>query len=408
MKSCIVKDFLTPRLEKGVKLLLGFSGGPDSMALLHFLLEAQQELDFSLHLAHVDHGWREESKKEAQVLNDLAKQLKLPFHLCCLAKMEGGDLENRARDKRMAFFSALQEKYRFQALLLAHHKGDQAETVFKRVAEGSGIKGLGGLYPERKQGNLSIWRPLLPLVKEDLYSYLKKKRLHFFEDSTNQDPAYLRSRLRGNLFPQLEKIFGKKMEGNFARLGKTCQEFAYYFEEKGKTIKKAFVAGPFGSYLDLNLGFHPLELKFFLKELSSISYDALEVLMKLIKERRSSRLIQAKPYTFQLSQSHLFIYKEAFPDYFQTPENWKQETVGDWKTFWKGKIQIPNGDYEIRRLSKLGPLLRRKIKKWYASNRVPSFFYDKAPIFMRDQKIISECLTGKASFSMDELELFRN
>ncbi len=401
MKSRIVKDFLTLRLEKGAKLLLGFSGGPDSMALLYFLLEAQQGLDFSLHLAHVDHGWREESWKEAQALKNLAKQLKLPFHLCRLDRMEGGDLENRAREKRFAFFSELQEKYRFQALLLAHHKGDQAETVFKRVAEGSGIKGLGGLYPERKQGNLLIWRPLLSLTKEDLYSYLKKKRLHFFEDSTNQDPSYLRSRMREELFPQLEKIFGKKMEGNFARLGKTSQELAHYFEEKGEAIRKAVTSGPFGSYLDLNLGFHPLELKFFLKELSSISYDALEILMKLIEGRRSSRLIQAKPYTFQLSQSHLFIYKEAFPDYFQKPEIWKKEAIGDWKTFWKGKIQIPNGDYEIRRLSELEPLLRRKLKKWYGSSRVPSFFYDKAPIFMRDQKIIGECLTGRSSFSMD-------
>ncbi|MDN3508433.1 MAG: tRNA lysidine(34) synthetase TilS [Candidatus Neptunochlamydia sp.] len=400
MKSRIVKDFLTLRLEKGAKLLLGFSGGPDSMALLYFLLEAQQELDFSLDLAHVDHRWREESKEEMQALKNLAKHLDLPFHLCRLDKMGGGNLENRARERRFSFFSELHEKYRFQALLLAHHKGDQAETVFKRVAEGSGIKGLGGLYPERKQGNLLIWRPLLPFVKEDLYSYLKKKRLHFFEDSTNQDPAYLRSRMREELFPQLEKIFGKKIEGNFARLGKMCQELAHYFEEKGKAIKKAVISGPFGSYLDLNLGFHPLELKFFLKDLSSISYDALEILMKLIEERRSSHLIHAKFCTFQLSQSHLFIYKEAFPDYFQRPEIWEKETIGDWKTFWKGKIQIPNGDYEIRRLSELDPLVRRKVKRWYGSSHVPSFFYDKAPIFMRDQKIISECLTGRSFFTI--------
>lgn len=400
MKSRIVKDFLTLRLEKGAKLLLGFSGGPDSMALLHFLLEAKKELDFSLHLAHVDHGWREESEKEAKTLENLAKYLNLSFHLCRLEKMEGGDLENRARKKRFAFFSELQEKYRFQALLLAHQKGDQAETVFKRIAEGSGIKGLGGLYPERRQGNLLIWRPLLPFAKEDLYSYLKKKRLYFFEDPTNQDRAYLRSRMREELFPQLEKIFGKKMEGNFARLGKICQELAHYFEQKRETIKKAVVSGPFGSYLDLNLGFHPIELKYFLKEMSSISSDALEALIKLIETGRSSRLIHAKPYTFQLSQSHLFIYKEAFPDYFQKPEIWKKEKIGDWKTFWKGKIQIPNGDYEIKRLSELEPLVRRKIKKWYGSSRVPSFFYDKAPIFMKGQEVIGECLTGKSLFSI--------
>ncbi|MCB1073179.1 MAG: tRNA lysidine(34) synthetase TilS [Chlamydiales bacterium] len=408
MKSRIVKDFLTLRLKKGAKLLLGFSGGPDSMALLHFLLEAKEDFDFSLHLAHIDHGWRKESGEEAKALERVAKHLNLPFHLCRLQKMEGGDLENRAREKRLAFFSELQEKYGFQALLLAHHQGDQAETVFKRIAEGSGIKGLGGLYPERKQGNLLIWRPLLPLLKEDLYHYLKTKHLTFFEDSTNQDPTYLRSRMREELFPALEKIFGKKMEGNFARLGKTYQELANYFEEKGEAIKKSITSGPFGSYLDLNLEFHPLELKFFLKEMSSISYDALEVLMKLIEGRRSSRLIHAKPYTFQLSQSHLFIYKEPFPDYFRKPEIWKSEKNGNWKTFWNGKIQVPKGDYEIKRLSELEPLIRRKIKKWYGSSRVPSFFYDKAPIFMRNQEIIGECLTGRSLLLEGYDGLFRN
>lgn len=399
MKSRIVKDFLTLRLEKGSKLLLGFSGGPDSMTLLHLLLEAKEELDFSLHLAHVDHGWRKESEKESKALEGIADHLNLPFHLCRLEQMEGNDLENRARKKRFAFFSELQEKEQFQAVLLAHHKGDQAETVFKRVAEGAGIKGLGGLYPERKQGNLLIWRPLLSFKKEDLYSYLKRKRLHYFEDSTNKDLRYLRSRMREKLFPELEEIFGKRMEGNFARLGKMCQELSYYFEEKGKKIKNSLIQGPFGSYLDLSLGFHPVELKYFLKEIAPITHDALEVLIKLIEQRRSSRLIYAHPYTFQLSRSHLFIYEKPFPDFFHKPEAWKKEKEGDWKSFWQGEIKIPEGDYEIKRILELEPMVRKRIKKWYGSNRVPSFFYDKAPVFVNNKRVIGECLTGKSLLS---------
>lgn len=214
MDCRVIKDFLTLRLEKGAKLLLAFSGGPDSMALLHLLLEAKKELDFSLHLAHIDHGWREESREEAQTLQTLAKHLHLPFHLHRLEKMEGGDLENRAREKRLTFFLSLHKQHHFQALLLAHHRGDQAETVFKRIAEGSGLKGLGGLYHERVLGDLPLWRPLLSIKKKELYAYLKRKRLDSFEDATNKDPRFLRSRMREELFPELEKIFGKKMEGN--------------------------------------------------------------------------------------------------------------------------------------------------------------------------------------------------
>ncbi|MCB1082086.1 MAG: tRNA lysidine(34) synthetase TilS, partial [Chlamydiia bacterium] len=89
VKDRLVKDFLTLRLQKGAKLLLGFSGGPDSMALLHMLIEAKETLDFSLHLAHVDHGWREESAREAEALEKVAKYFDLPFHLHRLEKMEG-------------------------------------------------------------------------------------------------------------------------------------------------------------------------------------------------------------------------------------------------------------------------------------------------------------------------------
>ncbi len=394
MQSRIVKDFLTLKLEKGAKLLLGFSGGPDSMALLHLLVEAKEVLDFSLHLAHVDHGWREESRKEAETLEKIGKHLNLPFHLLRLEKMEGGDLENRAREKRLAFFSDLHKAHHFQALLLAHHREDQAETVFKRIAEGAGLKGLGGLYPVRAFGNLPIWRPLLSLRKEELYSYLKRKHLHYFEDSTNKDLNYLRSRMREELFPELEKIFGKKMEGNFARLGKMCQELSYYFEEKGEEIKRHLVPGPFGSYLDLSLGFHPLELRYFLKEIAPFTHDSLEVLLKLIRQRRSSRLIYAMPYTFQLSRSHLFIYKEEFPDFFRNPQIWKKGEKGDWKTFWQGKVKTPKGNYQAKKLSEFQPIIRKKVKKWYGANRVPSFFYDKAPVFLREDRIIDDCLTG--------------
>ena len=238
MYDRIVKDFLTLRLKKGATLLLGLSGGPDSMALLHFLLEAKKELDFSLHVAHVDHGWRVESGKEAEGLRRVAEHHSLPFYLYRLEKMEGGDLENRCRNERLKFFRTLHAEHHYQALLLAHHSGDHAETVFKRVAEGAGLRGLGGLYAERSIENLSVWRPLLPLKKEDLLAYLHKKKLRYFEDFTNQDPKYLRARMRETLFPTLEGIFGKRMEGNFARIGKMCQELADYFEEKGEEIEK--------------------------------------------------------------------------------------------------------------------------------------------------------------------------
>ncbi|MCB1106495.1 MAG: tRNA lysidine(34) synthetase TilS [Chlamydiia bacterium] len=394
MHERILKDFLTLRLKKGATLLLALSGGVDSMALFHLLVEAKKKLDFHLHVAHVDHGWREESRKEGEALRLLAAYHTFPFHLHRLEKMGGGDLENRCRIERLAFFKRLHQKYHYQALLLAHQFEDQAETVFKRVAEGGGLRALRGLHQEREIEGLPIWRPLLSIKKEALASYLKKKRLHHFEDSTNDDPKYLRSRMRLNLFPTLETIFGKKIEGNFVRLGTMCQELTSYFEEKEKEIEKGLITGPFGSCLELDKRIHPLELKFFLKGRAPISHDALETLMKLIKKGRSSRLIHAGKTSFQLSRSHLFIYQNPFPDFFKQRDLWSKGSKGDWKEFWQGKVKVDEG-VDLVSLSSLDSSLREKVKKWYSYHHVPSFFYDKAPLMMSGNAIIGECLTGK-------------
>ena len=389
----IVLDFLTLRLEKGATLLLGLSGGPDSMALLHLLREAQKTLDFSLHIAHVDHGWREESGKEAEVLRDVAKHFSIPFFLHKLRKMEEKDLENQCRIERIKFFKTLQDQHRYQAVLLGHHSGDQAETVLKRISEGSGIKGLGGIFPDRSLEGLRIWRPLLSISKDEIYAYLKKKHLPFFQDSTNEDPQYLRARMRGDLFPTLETIFGKKVKKNFEKLGNLCRELSEYFDEKSLQIEEKGIKGPFGMYLELE-GIHLVELRYYLRKIAPFSHDALELLLKLIRQRRSSRKIHVGESTFELSGRYLFMFKGKFPDFFQNPKLWSQGSLGDWKEFWEGKVKVERG-VSLKKLSDLEPSLKRKLKKWYASRRVPPFFYDKAPVFIKDGKVVGDTLTGQ-------------
>ena len=395
MKERNIKDFLSIRLEKGSKLLLGLSGGPDSMALLYFLLECRLDLDFSLHLAHVDHGWRSESKEEAEALKNIALQLKLPFYLHTLKNIEGSDLENRCRQERLAFFSRLHQEHHFQALLLGHHAGDQAETVLKRVFEGSGIQALGGLQLERKWGDLCIWRPLLSFRKEELIRYLTKKHIPYFEDVSNTDPKYLRSRMRTQIFPELERLFGKHIQKNCVRLGALCEEVSSYFDEKCVEMEKKCIQGPFGDYLPLQ--FHSTELKYFLKRYtkdSQLSYEALELLLKLMQQRSGNRQVHAPPITFHVNREYLFILKDPFPDFFEEIEKWNKVGVGDWKSFWQGEVVIPKGNYQIEKLSNLKPNLRKKLKQWYGSHHVPSFFYEKAPIFIDKGRIIAECLTG--------------
>jgi len=390
-----VKDFLSIRLNKGAKLLLALSGGPDSMALLYFLLECLPQLDFSLHLAHVDHGWREESGEEARVLDRLAAQLRLPFHLHTLKDMTGPDLENRCREERLAFFMRLNREHHFQALLLAHHSGDQAETVLKRVFEGGGLRALGGLREIKIFGDFPVWRPLLSFSKSELLSYLERKHIPYFKDHTNHDTTYLRARMREELFPEIERQFGKKIQRNCVRLGALCQELSLYFEEKSRAIKMKLLRGPFGDCLPLE--FHPLELKYFLKEYSegsNLSSDALDLLIRLIQQKKYSRQIHAPPLTFYINRSHLIILKDPFPNFFEEGERWKPVVSGTWQSFWQGEVAVPKGDVQMESLSNLEARLKKKMKRWYASRHVPAFFYEKAPIFIKEGEIVGECLTG--------------
>ena len=235
MKENPVIPFLRKYWNQESPLLLGFSGGPDSMALLHLLLQ----MKLPLHLAHVDHGMREESSGEAKKIAEYAKKLGLPFHLRTLRGMTGANLEERFREERRQFFRELCGEYSFQAVLLAHHADDQAEVVLKRILEGARIYNIGGMAPLEEQDGVHFWRPLLGLRKEILLNVLKKKEIGFFEDKTNKNLHYLRARMREAIFPFLEEKFGKQVRNSLCRLGEEARgekmrlKLAYSLEQEG-------------------------------------------------------------------------------------------------------------------------------------------------------------------------------
>ena len=395
-----VKDFLTFRLKVGGKLLLGLSGGPDSLALFHLLLECRPFLDFQLHVAHIDHGWRKESKQEAETLQRLVTYQRLPFHLKTLSHVPEADRENWCRNERLKFFSALHAEHYFQAILLAHHADDQAETLLKRICEGASLRGLGGLLEERTLNQLPIWRPLLSLRKKELEDYVQSKRLQPFQDSTNADSSYLRARIRQQIFPHLEEQFGKQIGKNFVKFGSLFQEMREYFDEKAASFEPYLTRGSFGDHLDLSPGFHPLELKCFLQKYAQenkahLTHDACRLLLRLIERKRSSHRIEAPPLTFIVNRFHLFMIPGSFPDFFADQSQWKRVKKGSWINFWKGEVAYPK-DYESTIcLDQLDAVLKKKMKKWYSSHRVPPFLQSRAPLFIKRGQLIGECLTGK-------------
>lgn len=212
-----VRDFLRPRLTDR-PVILALSGGPDSTCLLALLLKYQKLYPLTLHVAHVDHGWRPESAAEATAL---CASCPVPFHLHTLdMDPTASNLEDLGRQERLLYFSHLYQELNAEALLMAHQADDQAETVLKRLFEGGPLHGL---LPEKMLHGMRILRPLLDIRKERLLAYLSAANIPYLTDSTNTDPRFLRSRMRQTLIPLLEAHFGKKITGPLCRLAKRFQ-----------------------------------------------------------------------------------------------------------------------------------------------------------------------------------------
>ncbi len=211
-----LNEFLDSHYQHGKPVILGFSGGPDSSALLHSFWKLQRKYALDLHVVHVDHGWREESAREAEELRKYAETLGLPFIVKRLKSSKGKNLEEEARNARFAIFQKTYESLGAQAIALGHQAGDQAETVIKRLLEGSHITKLGAMRNVSLHEKMTVWRPFIHLPKKVLVAYCKRQKIPFLIDKTNRDPRFLRSRMREDLIPMLEKYFGKAIESNLA------------------------------------------------------------------------------------------------------------------------------------------------------------------------------------------------
>ena len=191
-------------VDPGDLCIVGVSGGPDSVCLLHILHELREELEIRLVVAHYDHGLREkEDEAETRFVRRLASSMALPFEskkAFLLKKGITSSVEERARNTRYAFFEKLKDKLSAQKIALGHNLNDQAETVLMRLLRGSGPPGLTGIPPSREN---TIIRPLIEIRREEIESYLKARGLTYVIDSSNLRTDYLRNKIRLELLPRL-------------------------------------------------------------------------------------------------------------------------------------------------------------------------------------------------------------
>ena len=196
--------------EEGGNMVVGVSGGPDSLALLHRL---RVILDPAvLFAAHLDHGIRPSSSAEAKFVADLVRSWVVPFftkrvNVPELAKRHGWSLEEAARNARYEFLAETAQEVGTSIVAIGHHADDQAETILMHFLRGSGLRGLRGMLPLSPfpgVPDLSLLRPLINQSKDEIEAYCQQHNLHPIMDESNSDPAYFRNRIRLQLLPELK------------------------------------------------------------------------------------------------------------------------------------------------------------------------------------------------------------
>ena len=206
-KAAIERDHLIP---EGGRVIVGVSGGADSVALLHIL----HRLGYDLTAAHLNHSIRgAEADADEQFVKDLCAKLGVECitqktDVPALAKEKGISPEMAARDARHEFFrSVISDLCPLTSVLcLAHHADDQLETFFLRAARGSGPGGLGGMRLVQKVAAMQLLRPMLGIRRAEIFQWLEKEELEWREDASNADESIPRNRVRHQILPTLGKI----------------------------------------------------------------------------------------------------------------------------------------------------------------------------------------------------------
>ncbi len=213
-------------LPSGSVVLVGVSGGIDSVALLRALWLLQDQLGVRVEAAHFHHGIRVESGEEQLFVEELCRELAVPLHLGCadvpaLARASGQSLEVAARQARHRFFRQAMAECGAERLALAHHRDDQAETVLLRLIRGAGADGLAAMAPVEETG---IVRPFLCVGRAEIRAWCEQNGFTWREDPSNADTSIPRNWVRHVLLPMAEERLNPQATGALCRAADLLRE----------------------------------------------------------------------------------------------------------------------------------------------------------------------------------------
>lgn len=242
--------------QKGSRIVLGVSGGPDSVCLLDVMSKIAPKYDLKLRIAHVNYGLRgKDSDQDEKFVRELGKKFKIPVHTLTPTlslfreRRRMMPSENELRNIRYIFFEKIRHQNKFDSIAVAHNADDQVETFLMRIIRGAGLQGLSAM----KYKNGKIIRPLLGISRKEILEYLEKNKLKYQTDKTNAENLFLRNKIRNKLIPFLEKNFNPKIrETIFSATTSIAEDFdflnsyvaALTANQKKLSIKKLLALHP--------------------------------------------------------------------------------------------------------------------------------------------------------------------
>ena len=227
-------------IENGDRIVIGVSGGPDSICLLHILNELKNELNFEIFVAHINHMIRKEANSETEYVKKMCKKLKIEcfikrIDVIKIANNLKRGTEETGRQIRYDFFNEVLKKTHSNKIATAHNNNDKVETIIMNILRGSGTSGLKGI--EAIRDNKYI-RPLIEISRDEIEDYCNKNNLNPKIDKSNYENIYTRNKIRNTVIPYIQKEFNPNIIKTINRLSEVSTEENEYLN---KITEEAFI-----------------------------------------------------------------------------------------------------------------------------------------------------------------------
>lgn len=401
-------------IQKGDKVVMGISGGPDSMCMLHLFCRIQKEWSLSLYAVHLNHQYRGTlADDDATYVEEKCKALGVPLYSFSsnvkeISEQLKTSFENAGRQERYRlFFKVLNEK-NAQKIAVAQNKNDQAETILMRLIRGAGIEGLCGIGYNREDG---VIRPILDMTRDEIEAYCEQYDLNPRIDHTNDDVIYTRNKIRKELLPMMQEMNPSIIE-HLSRTGQLLKDDNLLLEEiTGEYYEKVVSQGADQVIVDLKVfNEFPVALKRRiirsciegLRGLNDVTYDEVETVIQLaLTKRTGAKKNYHGELTFEISYDNMIVYlgkrknktksyslsvremaREEYDDYKLTPDEIaidKEKIAG---LLWVNKREP--GD----RFCPMGFSGQKKLKDFFINRKIPREERDSIPIVRDDVGIV--------------------